>query len=617
MLRVMERLPKLLLYLSLLGWRTKGFWVRTFLCWFAGLALLSNEEHSNHDKRFELRSAQPVSSELLIVDIPEREWLLASGLSSEFIKPRKTPEVNDGAYWQPELWYRLLKNILELDPKVIGIGFAFGPEQELSHLSEASRALFSDPRIIWSARLDSNGRVIVPPFASSLNTNVGLDNLRADDDGVVRHFSSPLVQIPHLGLLLGEILQKKSTKPRSFFQSPVLINFAGPAGRFKSVSFSDALDRKINAERIRGKVVLVGSLLRESDIYQTPVGRLSQTEIIANIADNTQGDKWPQRYPTLSYALAVSLLIFAAIWIFARYPQAVALVFFVLIGLIWAAASAWLFDALYIWLPVSSVLLSLAFTYIVFMSYQLSIKEQRAWRLEAEQKYLVEIEQLKTNFVSMMSHDLKTPIAKIQAITDRLLTSHAESSITIDLKNLRRANDDLHRYIQSILQVTKIEAKDFHIARDVTDLNESIEQVILSLNLLANEKNIQIIRELEPMFSIEVDSSLIREVIHNLVENAIKYTPNGGSVRIRSQEQGGYVTVTVTDTGPGISPEDQREIWHKFTRGKGTGETSGTGLGLYLVRYFVELHGGRVFLQSEVGHGTSVGFSIPVTSEGA
>ena len=118
------------------------------------------------------------------------------------------------------------------------------------------------------------------------------------------------------------------------------------------------------------------------------------------------------------------------------------------------------------------------------------------------------------------------------------------------------------------------------------------------------------------MFSIEADTTLIQEVIHNLIENAIKYTPAGGRVTVTSQEKDDNVIVMVEDTGPGIHPEDQKEIWGKFTRGKNQSmEIKGTGLGLYLVKYFVELHSGKTFLESTPDVGTKIGFSIPIADE--
>jgi signal transduction histidine kinase len=372
----------------------------------------------------------------------------------------------------------------------------------------------------------------------------------------------------------------------------------------------------IGPEVFANRPVMIGTLGTTSEQMQTPVGRMSRTEIMANIAENVLMRKSLRQAPINLDLFILFLLMMGSVWILVTYPQSVALLFYVLIGVVWIAVNVWAFDVAHLWMPAWAPLIQLVATYMIFLSYQLSLNEQRAWRLQQEQLYLSEIEQLKTNFVSMMSHDLKTPIAKIQAICDRLLASISDDELALDLRSLRRSSDELHKYIQSILQVTKIEAKDFKINKEVTDLNENIEKVATRLQPLAKEKSIQIDLNLEPLFSIEADPTLIQEVVHNLVENAIKYSPPGGRILVTTEEKDDNVVVLVEDTGPGIPLEDQTDIWKKFTRGKNEKlDVKGTGLGLYLVKYFVELHKGKVFLLSAPGQGTRIGFSIPVAED--
>ena len=301
-----------------------------------------------------------------------------------------------------------------------------------------------------------------------------------------------------------------------------------------------------------------------------------------------------------------------SVWIIRDYPQSVALVFFVWVGTLLAALSAWVFDSFFFWIPIRAPEFQLGATYIVFLSYQLTLNENRAWRLHQDKKNLEELEELKNNFVSMMSHDLKTPIAKIQAIADRLLAQANNPIIEEDLRSLRRTSDDLHKYIQSILRVTKIEARDLQINRGVVDLNEIVENVVQRLSPLAKQKKQNITLELEPLFSIEADAVLVQEVIQNLLDNAIQYSKENTEIKISSFERNDYVFLYVTDQGPGIDDSEQKEIFNKFTRGKGSTQLQGTGLGLYFVKYFVELHGGQIFLKSEKNVGTEIGFSLPV-----
>lgn len=612
-------LRKYLLYHLLLVWRTKDFWLRAIGCWLIGVALLSSDESSNYDLRLQARGQQPSHSRIVLVDLGDRDWIFHNQDSHNILKPLKEiVTLNDAYYWHPQSWEKLLSNLLTASPRAIGVTLFFGENIRSERLSPKSREIFEDPRIVWGADIDSNGRILVPLFSSMYNTNVGLRTLRSDDDGVLRRFSSSHVQVPHLAMRLAALANSDF---HSWVERPVassaLINFAGDHRSFTVLSAKDIVEGRIPAEALYGSIVIVGPLNAPMEFLQTPLGRMSRTEIVANIADTLLEKKIISHWPMPVYFALLAFLMSASIWVLITYPQSVTLVIFTLAAVVWTAISTWAFDSWHLWIPVLSPLVQLTVTCIVFLSYQLAINERRTWSLQQEQKYRSEIEQLKTNFVSMMSHDLKTPIAKIQAICDRLLTVVPDPALAQDLKSLRRSSDDLHRYIQSILQVTKVEAKDFRIQKEVTDINDNIERVVARLRPLAAEKSLEITTHLEPMFSIEIDTTLIQEVIHNLIENAIKYSEPGGSVNVISQEKDDKVFVVVEDTGPGIDPAEHQNIWRKFTRGRhqisnAGGEIKGTGLGLYLVKYFIELHGGQVFIESALGKGTRIGFSIPI-----
>ena len=619
MRETLSSLRKSAVYASLVAWRTRAFWLRVGLCFLLGAAFLVNDEAANYDVRFTVRGARTPDSRIVIIDISERDWsLLQDSSQLNMIRPQKEILVhNDGYFWNADIWQRLLANILVQKPAAVGVAFYFA-DMRASQLTETQRVVFSDPRLAWGAEVDAAGRPLVPEMSATYNARAGVKSLRVDDDGIVRRFSSTLVKLPALPLVISQLSDpsKRESKQNSW-QTPSLINFIGPAGTFPTIGFREILEGRLDPDELQGKIVLIGSRSNPLDQMQTPLGRMSRVEILANATDNVLGSKWILRAPYIVYLIGLIALMLLSTWILTNYPQSVALILFVWIGTLWTALSAWTFDSFYVWIPVLSPVLQLGFTYIIFLSYQLSQNEQRTWRLEQERMYIREIEELKSNFVSMMSHDLKTPIAKIQAIVDRMLLV-ATGEMTDDLKSLRRSSDDLQRYIQSILQVTRIEAQDFRIKKEVVDINETIEKVVTGLAPLAFEKRIRTEQNLEPMFSIEADSTLIQEVIHNLIENAIKYTPTNGTVKITSQEKDDNVFVIVEDTGVGIAPEDQDKIWEKFTRGKNLEfDAKGSGLGLYLVKYFVELHGGRVFLESQPNVGTKIGFSIPVAQESA
>lgn len=623
-------LQKFVHYNALVAWRTRDFWVRAVLCWTIGAVLLVNDEVTNFDVRLKIRGPRPTTARIVLVDLNERDWSGFEVGNRNDLRPLKEViTFTDAYFWNANAWEKLLSQILMGAPSSIGVALFFGeniPSPKIS--TSALQRTFGDPRVAWGADMDNSGRMLIPLFASTYNANVGLRGLRFDDDGTARRFASSSVQVPHLAVRIATFA-KPELAPwiQKHFQNATLINFRGDRKSFPVVSAKDVIEGRIAPETFENRVVIVGSLDSPLEQMQTPVGRMSRAEVIANIADNALEQRVITRWPTAIYLVLLALIMGGSIWVLVTYPQSVTLVVFFLATIIWTSGSIWAFDKFYFWIPVFSPLAQLVVTCIVFLSYQLAQNERRTWRLQQEQRYLSEIEQLKTNFVSMMSHDLKTPIAKIQAICDRLIATSPEENLANDLRTLRRSSDELHRYIQSILQVTKVEAKDFQIQKEVMDINENIERVVARVMPLAREKGLVLETRLEPMFSIEADSTLIQEVIHNLIENAIKYTPAksgdspGGRVTVTSQEKDDNVVVVVEDTGPGIDPEDQKDIWRKFTRGRqqtsGGTEVRGTGLGLYLVKYFIELHGGQVFLESAFGRGTRIGFSIPIADEAA
>ncbi len=638
-----DSVGKFVHYNALVAWRTRDFWVRAALCWVVGAVLLFSDESTNFDMRLRIRGPRPSTAPIVLIDLSEQDWSNLDPESRNVLRPLKElVSFTDSYFWSPRIWSKLLTRVLADNPSAVGVTFYFGEGLRSPRISDAGESasgpradvartdVFRDPRVIWSGDIDNAGRLLLPLFAAADNTNIATRGLRSDNDGTIRRFTLTSARVMPLPLKLAQ-MARGSTFSRADLEglSAALINYVGDSSSFRVISAKDIIDGRVPAGILKNQIVLIGNLSGVSDEFQTPLGRMSRTEIMANMTEDVIEGTIVHRLPNAVYLILLAMMIAGSIWLLLNYPQSVTLVILVLTGMVWTALSVFAFDVGYIWLPVFSPLAQLTITCIVYLSYQLAVNERRTWRLEEEQRYLTEIEQLKTNFVSMMSHDLKTPIAKIQAICDRLISSpDSDLRLIGDLKSLRRSSDELHRYIQSILQISKVEAKDFRIQMEVTDLNENIERVVQRLRPLAAEKGIGIETVLEPLFSIEVDSALIQEVIHNLIENAIKYMPGPGNktpqqsepsrVRVSSQEKDDKIIVVVEDTGPGIDLEDQKVIWLKFTRGRnqvsGKSEVRGTGLGLYLVKYFVELHGGTVFLESEPGRGTRIGFSIPVQS---
>jgi CHASE2 domain-containing sensor protein len=180
----------------------------------------------------------------------------------------------DSFFWNTRSWYILLNNLLSYDPAGVGITFFFGENIRMPVLNEAQQVVFENPRIVWGADLDSDGRPLVPSFASLYNNNIGIKTLNADGDGVVRRFASPLAQIPHMSLRLAQLAKADSSVTQSgFYRSPHLINYIGPRETFETIDFRDVIEMRVSPEKLRDKIVIIGSGGNASfDQVRTPVG---------------------------------------------------------------------------------------------------------------------------------------------------------------------------------------------------------------------------------------------------------------------------------------------------------------------------------------------------------
>jgi signal transduction histidine kinase len=168
--------------------------------------------------------------------------------------------------------------------------------------------------------------------------------------------------------------------------------------------------------------------------------------------------------------------------------------------------------------------------------------------------------------------------------------------------------------INEVLDLAKIEAGKMELQIDRALMQDVVEAVANTMRSLATKKGIQLrIDSDERLASFSMDGARVKQVLLNLVGNAIKFTPEGGKVWIRTGGKNGFVCIEVGDNGPGIAAEDQERIFLEFQQaGSEAGKPQGTGLGLALAKKFVQMHGGKIWLESEVGKGSRFFFTLPI-----
>ncbi|MCC2677985.1 MAG: sensory transduction histidine kinase [Pseudobdellovibrio sp.] len=589
-------------------YQRRGFLMRALLCWAFSLFFLKFDENGNYDIRFKLRPEQKASQDIVLVTLRASEFTKMYDLkTSTLIHSTELADLNDGFYWDKDIWLSLLNRILKQEPQKVGVAMYFGENVGHFQLSQDDIKIFKDPRVIWAANSSESGKLALPFAARGDKSNIGHMDTVKDDDGIVRRVMTTSDVLSSFS----EKLQKKGQAKK--IENLSIINYKGRK-IFQEISLSDALSPSLPSNFFKNKIVIIGTEKSSSAQIQTPLGLLSRHEFWAQVTENLQTQSFIRKLPGVVYAFFLLGLSVIAILTITHYPQAIALFLLVWVATFTSAFSAWVFDSFYFWIPIVSPLSLLIFVWVLFIGYQALKIEQAHTRLQQQQNYLAELEQLKNNFVSLISHDLKTPIAKIQGVLDRLMTQQdMKPEIQSDLQSLKEYSEELNRYIQSILKVLRVESRDFKILKETADINGVIENVLERLGPLALSKNINLQASLEPMFLIEIDVTLMTEVFLNIIENAIKYTPGNGQVLVRSFETEKDICVEISDSGEGISPEDQEIIWNKFTRGKSQDyKTKGSGLGLYLVKYFIELHGGEISMQSQVGKGTTFLVRLPI-----
>jgi len=237
--------------------------------------------------------------------------------------------------------------------------------------------------------------------------------------------------------------------------------------------------------------------------------------------------------------------------------------------------------------------------------------------IEDKSRQLEAASQHKSEFLANMSHELRTPLNAIigfsEVLSERLFGELNEKQEEY-LKDIHASGQHLLSLINDILDLSKIEAGRMELELADFDLPTAIDNALTLVRERAGRRGVALHQVAdEGLGQIRADERKIKQVLLNLLSNAIKFTPEGGRIDVRARPVDGSVEVSVTDTGVGIAPEDQEAIFEEFRQvGTAAKTVEGTGLGLALSRKFIGLHGGRIWVKSEMGMGSTFTFTIPV-----
>jgi signal transduction histidine kinase len=225
----------------------------------------------------------------------------------------------------------------------------------------------------------------------------------------------------------------------------------------------------------------------------------------------------------------------------------------------------------------------------------------------------------KSEFLANMSHELRTPLNAIigfsQVLRERMFGDlNAKQAEYLD--DILSSGNHLLALINDVLDLSKVEAGQVELEVAPFSLRDTLERGVVMVRERATKEGVHVTLMTEPEVDVvEGDERRIRQVVFNLLSNAVKFTPAGGAVGVSAAQVDGEVRVSVSDTGPGIALEDQERIFDEFQQTEaGVEQREGTGLGLALSKRLVELHGGRIWIESAVSRGSTFVFALPVES---
>lgn len=228
-----------------------------------------------------------------------------------------------------------------------------------------------------------------------------------------------------------------------------------------------------------------------------------------------------------------------------------------------------------------------------------------------------ELERMKSNFLSVVSHELKTPLHSIKGFVDIILLGKAGPITEVQrdfLETVRQQTGALQNLINDLLELSRLEAGQVRLRLEPVPLGEVAGVVVEKLEPLARQGEVTLHNRVpSDLAPVEGDRMRLEQVLTNLVDNAIKFTPNGGQVTVEAQDLGEAVQVWVRDTGIGIPPEERERVFDRFYQvDSGSTRTyRGTGLGLSICRHIVERHQGRIWIEDQEGPGTTFTFILP------
>ncbi|MDX9923708.1 MAG: PAS domain S-box protein [Ignavibacteriaceae bacterium] len=266
-----------------------------------------------------------------------------------------------------------------------------------------------------------------------------------------------------------------------------------------------------------------------------------------------------------------------------------------------------------------------AYTYedmqiLIYVSEQIAQVFQRRRANEEINRYTEELKQLnmtKDKFFSIIAHDLRNPFITILGFSELLLSDFqelTEEEKIYYIEEMQNSANLSHNLLQNLLQWSRSQTGRIDFSPRIINIHDLVNQNFELLKQTAAKKEISLVNEVDKIINIEADEDMTDTIFRNLITNAIKFTPEGGSIKIDATQQGSMALINVSDTGVGMDEETKSKLFRLDVNHSslGTSQEKGTGLGLILCKEFVEKHNGKIWIESSKGEGTTFSFTLPI-----
>jgi signal transduction histidine kinase len=570
-----------------------------------------------YDLRIRVRPEPKTSGQIALIAIDTK--------TQEVLK--RLPEAADFSLVFKQLETSNPRHVLYADDFMEVMG-SYEQLEEVAENAKKVNFMVLEDRKLPEKGLEDEFRLLPPlqdiPVKSSPKT---MDLQNFAKDGVTRRMIFDLEGTPLAHMTIAQEYNGL-TRPdqyRGYFKmkrtNQAYVNYH-TTGFYNTYSFIDVQEGRVSPDVFKDKIVIIGRDTRSDakDYLMTPYSRdilaMPRFELHANILDTMIENDAPIKSPNwLTLLITCCIAVLTVFVVLTLRPGRGLFILGLTLGAYTIATwLAFLFGE--IWIDYSHPLFAIFICYYFFIPYRLIIENRRSWEYFQRNSLLTQVEELKSNFLRMMSHDLKTPLARIQGMTELALRDNNTLSPKQQdaLRTINQSSEELTEFVGSILDLGRIESKEIKLQLKSKDINALLTEVVQKLDYFSKQKNITVVTEFEPMFSVKVDEDLMRQVFYNLVENAIKYSPEGSSILVSTDEVDGRVVVQVADQGMGIPADEIGNLFMKFYRSRTVreGAIKGSGLGLYLARYFVDLHAGQISVESEKNKGSTFTVELPM-----